>query len=203
MKGKADRKRSWLMLAVLGGLVIGYGYFFYFPGSRKMAEMKDALAEAEFEAEGTVGLLAALDSTQKQLDAATAYTEAWKAAAPSEHDISEVFERIHKLTRLAETETIRFEPQSAVEYETFRRVPVSMECEGSFAQLSSVLTALEKMREPVWLRAVEFQSSGKDEEKVIVEVSLDVFADNLEDSDQGKLSGRPITQEVDQIGTPL
>lgn len=203
MKGKADRKRSWLMLAVLGGLVIGYGYFFYLPGSRKMAEMKDALAEAEFEAEGTVGLLAALDSTQKQLDAATAYTEAWKAAAPSEHDISEVFERIHKLTRLAETETIRFEPQSAVEYETFRRVPVSMECEGSFAQLSSVLTALEKMREPVWLRAVEFQSSGKDEEKVIVEVSLDVFADNLEDSDQEKLSGRPITQEVDQIGTPL
>lgn len=203
MKPKTNRKRSWLVLTCLGGLVIGYAYFFYLPGSRKMAEMKADMAEAELEAEGTVALIAALDATQKQLNEAADYTDAWAAAAPSEHEISEVFERIHELTRLAETETTRFEPQSATEYETFRRVPVSMECEGSFAQLSAVLTALETMREPVWLRAVDIETSGQDGEVVKAEISLDVFADNLEDSDQENLSGKPITQEVDPISTTL
>jgi Tfp pilus assembly protein PilO len=203
MKPQANRKQSWLVLAAIGGLVAAYAHFFYLPGNRKMAEMKGELAEAELQAEGDVHLIAALDATQRQLDAATEYTEAWQAAAPSEHGISEVFERIHELTRLAETETTRFEPESVVAYETFRRIPVSMECEGSFAQLAAVLTALENMREPIWLRGVEIQSTGQDGELARAEISLDVFADNLEDSDQENLSGKPITQEVAPYSTPL
>lgn len=203
MKPQANRKQSWLVLAAIGGMVVAYAHFFYLPGNRKMAQMKSELSEAELQAEGNVQLIAALDATQKQLDAAKKYTEAWLAAAPSEHEISEVFERIHELTRLAETQTTRFEPESVVAYETFRRVPVSMECEGSFTQLAAVLTALEHMREPIWLRRVEIESTGQDGELARAEISLDVFADNLEDSDQENLSGKPITQEVDPISNPL
>lgn len=203
MKPQTNRKQSWLILAAIGGLVTAYAYFYYLPGNRKMAEMKSELAEAELQAEGNVHLIAALAATQKQLDDAVEYTQAWEAAAPSEHEISEVFERIHELTRLAETETTRFEPESVVAYETFRRIPVSMECQGSFAQLAAVLTAIEHMREPIWLRRVEIQSAGQDGELARAEISLDVFADNLEDSDQENLSGKPITQEVDPFSTPL
>ena len=203
MSSQSNRKQSLLLLVCLGGLVVGYAYFFYLPGSERMAEMKRELEDAELEAEGTVTLIAAIDATQKQLDAAREYTESWEAAAPSEREISEVFERIHELTRLAETETTRFEPQSVIKYETIRRVPVTMECEGSFTQIAALLTALERLRNPIWLQAIDLESSGEGGEAVVAEVSLDVFADNLEDSDQESLSGKPITQEVDPSGTPL
>lgn len=203
MKPQTNRKRSWLVMALMGALVGAYAYFFFLPGTRRMAEMKNELAAAELQAEGTVPLIAALGATQEKLDAAVQYTKAWEAAAPSEHEISEVFERIHGLMRLAETKTTRFEPQSVIAYETFRRVPVTMECEGSFAQLAAVLTALENMREPLWLRSVEIQSLGQDGEVARAQISLDVFADNLEDSDQENLSGKPITQEVDPTSTLL
>ena len=203
MKSKPDRKRSWLTFAVMGGVLACYAYFFYLPANRKMAEMKSELSDAELQAQGTVPMIAALGATQKKLDAVVDYTGAWKTAAPSEHEISEVFERIHEVTRLAETRTTRFQPQSMVAYETFRRVPVSMECEGSFAQLAAVLTALENMREPIWLRSIEIEPSGQDSEVARAEISLDVFADNLEDSDQESLSGKPITQEVGRISTSL
>ena len=196
MKAQTNRKQSWLVLAAVGGLVGLYAYFFFLPGARKMAEMKNELAEAELQAEGTVPLITALGATQEQLGKVLAYTEAWETAAPSEHEIAEVFERIHELMRLAETKTTRFEPQAIVSYETFRRLPVTMECEGSFAQLAAVLTALENMREPLWLRSIEIQSLGQDGELARAEISLDVFADNLKDSDQENLSGKPITHEV-------
>jgi Tfp pilus assembly protein PilO len=196
MKPQANRTQSWLILAAMGGLVVAYAYFFHFPANREIAALKSRLAEAEQQAEGTVPLIAAIDATQKQLDAAVAYTQAWEEAAPSEYELAEVFERIHNLMRLAETETTRFEPQRAVPYETFLRIPVFMECRGSFAQLAAVLTGLEHMRETVWLRNVEIKSTGQDSEIARAEINLDIFADNLEDSDQENLSGKPITQEA-------
>jgi Tfp pilus assembly protein PilO len=187
----------------MGGLMAAYAYFVYLPRSRDIADMQRQLDDAEMQAEGAVPLIAAIDATQKQLDAASEFTDAWEDAAPSEHELAELFERIYKLTRLAETETTRFEPQRPVPYETFLRIPLSMECQGSFSQLAAVLTGLENMREPIWLRTIEIQSAGQDGELVKAEISLDVFADNLEDSDQENLSGKPITQEADPPSVQL
>ena len=197
MTSSSKPKRSWLALLAMGGLLATYAYFFYLPNNRQIAELKKELAEAEKQAAGAVPLISAIDATQKQLEGTVAYNQAWEDAAPSEYQLAEVFERLHKLTRLAETETTRFEPQSAVPYETFLRIPVSMECRGDFGRLTALLGAIENMREPIWLRSVELRSTGQDNETAIAELSLDVFADNLEDSDQENLSGKPITQEAD------
>ncbi len=203
MKTPANRKQSWLILAALGSLVAAYAYCVHLPRSRDIADMQSQLAEAEIQAEGAVPLIAAVDATQKQLNAATEFTAAWEDAAPSEHELAELFERIYELTRLAETETTRFEPQRPVPYETFLRIPLSMECRGTFSQLAAVLTGLENMREPIWLRTIEIHPSGQDSEFAKAEISLDVFADNLEDSDQENLSGKPITQETDPLNVQL
>ncbi len=203
MKPRANPTQKLLVLTAVGGIVAAYAYFYYLPGNREIADMKDQLAEAELQAAGTVPMVAALGATQEQLDVAEEHVEAWQDAAPSEHELAEVFERIHELTRLAETETTRFEPQSAISYETFLRVPVSMECQGSFTQLAAVLTGLENMREPIWLQSVEIQSTGQDGDSAKAEISLDILADNLEDSDQENLSGKPITQEADPHSASL
>lgn len=203
MKPHSDRKRTWLVLAVLGGLAVSYGHFFYVPGSRQIAEMTSKLAEAEVEASEAVPLVAALSATRQQLEKVNRYVGTWRAAAPSEHELAELFERIHELTRLADTETTRFEPQAAVAYETFVCIPVSMECQGSFSNLAVVLSGLEAMQEPIWVTSVEIRASGEDGEFARAEITLDVFADNPEDSDQEDLSGKPITQEADRSSGQL
>ncbi len=203
MTSSSNRKRSWLALLAMGGLLAAYAYSFYLPNNQRIAELKEELAEAERQAAGAVPLISAIDATQKQLDATVTYNQAWEGAAPSEYQLAEVFERLHNLTRLAETETTRFEPQSVVPYETFLRIPVSIECRGDFARLTAVLGAIENMREPIWLRSVELRSTGQDNEIAVAELSLDIFADNLEDSDQENLSGKPITQEADPIDVRL
>lgn len=195
-QSKQNRTQSWLVLAAMGGVAVAYAYFIYLPSSRAMAEMQAELADAELQAEGTVSLVSAIGDAQEKLKDVSEYAQAWQEAAPSEHEMAEVFERIHELTRLAETETIRFEPQPVNRYETFLRFPLSMECRGTFEQLAAVVTGLERMHEPIWLRNIEFQSPGQDSHLITAEISLDVFADNLEDSDQDNLSGKPITQEA-------
>jgi len=190
-------------LVALGGLTLAYAHFVYLPRSREMAEMQIELRDAEIQAEGTVPLIAAIDAAQKKLDRAAEYVQGWEDAAPSEHELAEVFERIHELTRLAETVTTRFEPQPVVRYETFLRIPVFLECRGTFGQLAAVLTGLETMAEPIWLRTIEIQSTGQAGELATAEINLDVFADNLEDSDQENLSGKPITQEADPANVAL
>jgi Tfp pilus assembly protein PilO len=203
MTARSERKRNWMILAAAGGLVLGYAYFFFLPASRQITEMKSQLDLAEAQAAGAVQTVAAIGVTEKQLSTASEYVDRWQRAAPSEDQLSEVFERIHELMRLAGTRTTRFEPQRAIAFETFLRIPLSMECEGSFAQLAAVLTGLENMREPIWLRSLEIQSTGQDSELVKAEISLDVFADNLEDSDQENLPGEPITLEADRISQRL
>ena len=203
MKRRSNRNQRWMAVAATSVLVASYVYFGYMPMTRQISELKSQLAEAEIQAAGTVQLVAALDATGEQLNTVSEYVDAWREAAPSEHELAELFERIYKLTRLAETETTRFEPQTAIPYETFVRIPLSMECQGNFAQLARVLTGLENMREPIWLKSVELQSTGEDSELVTAEIILDVFADNLEDSDQDNLSGEPITQETDQSSIRL
>ncbi len=197
MKPQPNRTQSRLILTAMAGIAAAYAYYFYLPNSREITRLQDQLAEAEHQAEQTFPIIAAIDATQKQLDAAVQYVQTWEEAAPSEDELAEVFEKIHKLTRLAETETSRFEPQQAVNYETFLRMPVSMECHGRFAQLAAVLAGLEHMQEPVWIQSIDFESTGEDSDSVHVQLSLDVFADNLKDSDQENLSGKPITQEAD------
>ncbi|MHB8899677.1 MAG: type IV pilus inner membrane component PilO [Thermoguttaceae bacterium] len=174
-----------------------YAHFFFLPVNREIAELKSRLVEAEQQAEGAVPLVAAIGATQKQLEAIEQYTHAWEEDAPSEFQLTELFERIHRLTRLSETTTTRFEPQPAVAYETFLRIPVTMEFRGRFAQVAAVLTGLEQLPEPIWVTGLDIESAGEDSEDVHAEISLDVFADNLEDSDQENLSVEPITEEVD------
>lgn len=203
MTSRNTRTQSRLVLVALGGLALAYAHFVYLPRSREIAEMQIDLRDAEIQAEGTFPLIAAIDATQKKLDRASEYVEGWETTAPSEDELAEVFERIHELTRLADTETTRFEPRPVVRYETFLRIPVFLECRGTFGQLAAVLTGLESMTEPIWLRSIEIQSTGQTGEFVTAEISLDVFADNLEDSDQEDLSGKPITQEADPANVPL
>ena len=159
MKPQENRTPSWLVLSAMGGLVVAYAYYFYLPANRKIDGLRNELAAAERQAEQGVPLVAAIDATQKQLDAALQYTQAWEHAAPSENELAGVFAQIHNLTRLAETETTRFEPQPAVAYETFLRVPVSMEFRGNFAQLAAVLTGLERLQQPIWVRNVDIESN--------------------------------------------
>lgn len=203
MKARTNPRQSWMALVALGAVAAAYAYLFYLPNRREITAMKQELTEAEAQAEGTVPLVAAIGATQKELDEVTRFVEDWQDAAPSENELSELFERIYELTQLAETETTRFEPQGAVAFETFLRVPVSMECRGSFAQLARLLTGLETMREPIWVSSVEIQATGAGGAEAKAEITLDVFADNLDDSDQENLSGEPITQEADRFSARL
>jgi Tfp pilus assembly protein PilO len=203
MKPRRTPKRSLIAVAIVGALAAAYLNCLYLPNDREIAALKRQLGEAETQADGTMQLVAALGATQERLTTASQLVDAWYQSAPGEWQLSEVFERIHRLTRLAETETTRFEPQPAIAYETFLRIPLLMECQGSFAQLAAVLTGLENMPEPIWVTSIEVQSTGQAGEISRAQINLEVFADNLEDSDQEELSGEPITLEADRISQRL
>jgi hypothetical protein len=61
---------------------------------------------------------------------------------------------------------------------------VAVTCVGSFEQACRFLRALEGLEETVWVEAVQMESFGEDSREVQCELSLAVFADNPDDSDQ-------------------
>jgi len=198
-----DRTRSWLLLTALVGLAAGYGYFFYLPGQREIALMQQQIGDARTRATSALQLVKATAHVQAEVTEASRWSDDWLADAPSEDDLSEVFGRIHELTRQTGAETTRFEPQETMAFETFRRTPVLMECQGNFAQVALVLTGLERMRETIWIENLELRTASQDGQSTSAQLTLAIFADNLEDSDQENLAGQPIIQEADQSSDVL
>lgn len=174
----------WILVVPLVAAAGAYFYFVFLPGQRSLASLREELSAADQFIAQVEAFGPALLSTQQQLGKTRQYVDQWEQTAPTEAGLSGVFGRINRLAKESGVTTTRFEPQPAVPYDTVRRLPVAVRCVGSFGQVCRFLQALEGMEETIWAESLKMQRTGEDRESVECELSLAIFADNPDDSDQ-------------------
>jgi len=183
MKSNLTASR-WILVAPAVAAAGAYFYFVFLPGQRSLAGLQEELNAADRFIAQVEAFGPALHATQQQLDVTRRYVDQWEKTAPTEDGFSRVFGRINRLAKESGVTPTRFEPQPAVPYDTVQRLPVMMTCVGSFGETCRFLQALEGLEETIWVERLQMQKTGEASEKVESELTLGIFADNPDDSDQ-------------------
>lgn len=176
--------RHWKTIVLTVGAAGAYAFFCYLPGEAALDGLRAELAAAEESIHQAETFAPAIEATRQQADVTREYVQKWEESAPSEDELSELFGRINRLAEESGATTTRFEPQVAVPYDTLCRLPVEMACAGSFGEICRFLGALERLEETIWIGELRIERDGEDSEEVQCELTLDVFADNPDGSDQ-------------------
>ncbi len=129
-------------------------------------------------------LAAVLQATQEELDRTIAYNAAWTERSPDQQELTKLFGEISALSKAAGTTTTRFDPEPNVLYASTRKTPLAVGVRGSYAQVHTFLASLEGLPEAIWVKGLDLEEDGGDENAVRAEVKMAIFADNLNDSGQ-------------------
>jgi Tfp pilus assembly protein PilO len=183
---------KWLLPLATVAVGIAYFVLLFLPNRRSIGELAEQVAckqQAVVQvAQGSQALL----TTQKEIQRATAYVAVWQSALPREGSLARLFRRIGGLARSSHVSMTRMAPQEPLAMARLRRVSVLMGCTGSFSQIADFLQRLEKLPQSLWINDLRLEGSGKDGRFMKCEMTLEIFADNLEISDCVKSSGKPI-----------
>lgn len=175
---------NWMFCAAATAIAVVYVVFIFMPGEDAIAQLSGELAAKTEFIQQVEAMAPAVAITQTEYDNTRNYIRAWEDVAPSEDDIAELFGRINLLVKQSGATTTRFDPQPALRYERVSSVPVDLACVGSFAQVCTMLRDLEKLGETIWVESLQMEMAEKDGQNVQCELTLAVFADNLDSSDQ-------------------
>ncbi len=180
---------SWVLMLTGAGVTAAYAIFFFLPGYRAVEGLQKELAAMERFVEQVDAIRPAIDTTRQECERTEAHVAAWRQSAPAQDELSELFGRISLLAKQSGTTTIRFDPQPVVEYEEVRRIPVALACVGPFGHICKFLQGLERFEETIWIESLHMERFGKNGENVQCELTLAIFADNLDNSDQVEHAG--------------
>jgi len=174
----------WTLIAAGAVAAAVYVYFVFLPAEGSLGGLRAELASAEQFIQEVEAYGPAVKATRHESEKTQKYVQQWEESAPSEAELSALFGRIHQLAKESGSTTTRFEPQAAVQYEKIRRFPVLMACTGSFGQVCQFLQALEGQKETIWIESLKIERSGEDSKDVQCELTMAIFADNPNNSDQ-------------------
>jgi Tfp pilus assembly protein PilO len=183
---------NWLLPLAALGLGAAYFALVFLPNRRAIGELAEQVACKQEAVLRAAEESHALSTTQKEIQRASAYVAAWQSASPHEANLASLFGRIGVLARSSHVWTTRLAPQEPLVMARVRRVSVLMGCTGSFSQITSFLQRLENMPQTLWINDLRLENSSKDGELMKCEMTLEVFADNPENSGEIRSSGKPI-----------
>ena len=179
----AIRRNSWTVTVPLAAAAVVYFVFLFLPNQRTIGELRNHIRQKQNHVAQCDGLATALRLAQQELEQSEAYNTAWQRHAPTAEHLAALYGKIHQLAKNAGTRVTRFDPEPAVPYERVYGAPLEMGCDGSFAEICGFLEALENLAEEIWIKDLLVNKTGSSGDSVACELSLVVFANNLENSD--------------------
>lgn len=180
---------NWMLTLPLAGLGLAYLFLFFLPAQRTLDSLTRDLSKEQDAVGQADALLPSIATTEQQLAKARKYNSQWIEAAPSESELPSLFGKVNRLAKAAGITTTRLDPQPAVQYEKIRLINLTAAYRGSFAQISRFLCELESTPEAIWIDRVQMEGSSQTGKDITCEVTLAIFVDKTDDSDQVKGSG--------------
>ena len=174
------RRGSWVVIVPLAVIAAAYVWFFYLPGSRAIDELREQVKTKQSYIDEAATLNDALRKENQELEEAKKYVAARQQRIPEEKDLGVAFGKVHETANKARVRITKFDPQAPVVYERLRRVPVTVGCTGSFAQVHEFLRTLEEMPLTIWVESIRMEKDQKSGRDVTCELSLGIFAGNSE-----------------------
>ena len=183
MNNKTNRS-SWLITIVTAGLAVAYVTLYYLPNQQSLAELQKQLIDKQNYVTQSSLLIKTIETTQQELDKTTDYTKKWQQNAPTKDQLFCLFRQISKLAKASGAKTTHFDPLPIINYDRLQEIPLELSCIGSFVQIACFLENLEKLPQAIWIKQLNMSQAGRFGESVQCELTLAIFADIPDISDQ-------------------
>jgi Tfp pilus assembly protein PilO len=176
----------------LAAVTAAYVVWVFLPVRREIAQLREEVASRRDTIASQTLTATSLAAGKQESQRIGTYVTERRQRMVAEKDVAAVFARIQSVAETAGVRTTRFDPQPAVTYETFRCLPVSIGCSGSFTQLYALLRGLEGVPVGMWISSVRVDGGGQFGEDAGCELTLEIFVNNPDISDYVKRTDRPI-----------
>jgi Tfp pilus assembly protein PilO len=177
----ADRGRWLLPLTLVVGTAAWLPLLFW-PGKKAIADLRHDLKTRQDYVMSASRSGPLLESTARELERTRAYNAHWRGRLADSAQLASLFSEIAQLVRQSGAATTRFAPQSPIQYDHVRRIPLAVACEGTFEQLQALLLAVEQLGQRLWVSQVKLEA-GEAGQLVKCELTLVIFADQSAVSD--------------------
>jgi Tfp pilus assembly protein PilO len=176
----SSRSAGVLLTAVLFAATVLYVLIAFLPMHRAITSIRHDLA-AVGEGLGDLSRQAArLEQAKAELQATRQYTDHWQAHLHPVDQVGVVFGEISRSADGAGVAMHRFAPQPSVPLRRIHKVPLQLQCSGSFAQFGAFLQSLEGLGELIWIDELEFEKVGNPEDPLRMNLKITIFADRAD-----------------------
>ncbi len=180
---RLEKHKSLLATIAMAAVSVAFVMLVFLPGQSRTQALRDQLRSKRASITGHTLCKASTANLESQLQHAQEFTQAWKEHAPNEATMPRTFGQIYESAQQSGATISKFEPQSATDMQTIRRVPLSLSSRGTFAQISKVLLSIEQLPMTVWFDSLRFTPSRDNTQHIECEAALVVFADKTGNSD--------------------
>ena len=182
MKKKPTRG-SWIITLPLAGIAIAFLTLIFLPEQRRIDALRHEMRAKQDYVLAAGQMAARLNSLNADLKETLAYSAAWRGRAVESAGATALCGRIAQLAQGAGVTTARFAPGPPRQLDRMARVPLSVVCYGSFAQLQDFLAGLEAGPQRLWLNDLKLEADAEPGRNVRCEMTVEVFVDDSENSD--------------------
>jgi len=185
-------KNNLLVFGLCGAMAAAYLFLFYMPRRQTIERLRSEIAEKRKYVLQAAQIGLTIEAARKDLDKAFAFNTRWNKIAPKVDDMPSMFAEMTETIRQADLTPTRFDPEPPNRLQKIAQIPVSIGLTGSYRDIYEVLNKLESMPQGLWIDGVKIAASTKNGETTDAEVSLVVFANNLEELDYAKSNEKPM-----------
>lgn len=185
MKARIHRG-SWIVTVPVAAAAAAYVGLVFLPGNRAIGEARRQIEQKQDYLSRSAGLPMALRDGYEELQKAESYVADWDRRSPAPGGRSALHGRIQALAKAAGVTTTRFDPDPIEPYAEICKIPITVGCSGSFAQICRFIESLEREGLEIWIDLANLEKMDETGGSVTCELKLVVFANNPDISDYAR-----------------
>lgn len=180
---KPKQRNSWLVTMPIAMIAAAYLWFVFLPGRRAIETVRAELLDKQAFIGGADRVMAGIGNVEAELRQCKAYCQSWHGGSMDSTEMTKLFRTIAEVLESSGVVTTKFTPESGTSLDMLQKIPVHLGFEGSFQQISEVLTKLESLSQRIWVEQISMQVNEEHRETVTCELSLAIFAGKLKKND--------------------
>lgn len=174
-------KGNWLLTLPLAAVGVVYLYFLFLPAQHEIDRLRNDLQAQRQSVTELHVRQRKIYETNEDLQRAERFVGDWKQS--NRDDAASVLAQISDEVEKSGVQTIRFDPEATVRFETLRKTPLMLGTQGDFQQVFHMLRQLEALPATIWIEHFHVEAAERGEHPLSNEVTLAIFTGNAENSD--------------------
>jgi type IV pilus assembly protein PilO len=155
------RQRVLLLSGVVGFLVLGYAYLWYWPRSEEIAEKETKIQDLTRDRDKKAAIAANLDAARKAVADLDAALKQAVAQLPDKKEIHALLSGISTLGREAGLDVVQFRQRDEQPIDFYAEVPVEVVVKGTFHQVATFFAEISRMTRIVNVASIAMKGPTK------------------------------------------